>query len=124
MNVADCLDCAADLIDLRGHAKGSREASAICALEAIALASGQKRYNLYQQNQEGQLAAFELARFIGGRCFEAPQGCEHLAIVFNFNDAESTRKDQVTSAMRATAALIRARENREAVIRRLDLSCV
>jgi len=96
MKPADVLNCAADLIDLRGHCKGVYvdERRRMCAMGSIAEAASWKQHLMVTP-----MNAF--AAFLGGNDL----------CILDWNDEPKRTKAEVTSALRAAAALLTMRES-------------
>jgi hypothetical protein len=98
LSAADVLDRAADLIERGGHLKQLyMNNGALCALGGLMAAVGSDESIDPYHDPRTMIAADTLWRYVGA--------------VARWNDAPERTKDDVTSTLRACAALLRARES-------------
>ena len=132
MRPGNLLECAAALMNLRGHCDdgpgGYRKE--VCALEAIAMAAGIPRHKYFQTTPESHVAITVFAEFIrrsepagpwaatGGNSFE-----DDLATIYLRNDRPNSRP-ALQSAMLAASAILNARESAENALYHLEMACV
>lgn len=120
MNAANLLNCAAALMDLRGHSNDGPGHlwgdKSLCALEAIALADGRHREEWTVPSMHGTTAILALAEAIGEpppNYFDYEDADAHsisCVIVYCWNDRPERTKAEVTSTLRTAAAMLKARE--------------
>ena len=115
MDVINVLNCAAALMDLRGHSNDGagvwNRSRSLCALEAIALAEGISRPDYMRASPAAVRALAEVIAepppsYLDG----ADALMQHCAIVFTWNDQPERSRAEVTAAMRTAAAMLKARE--------------
>jgi len=120
VDAINVLNCAAALMDLRGHSNEGPghlfDAKSLCALEAIALADGRARDDWHSASRHASPAVQALAEVIAEPppdYFDYTDADSHsinCVIVYCFNDRPERTKAEVTSAMRTAAAMLKARE--------------
>jgi hypothetical protein len=123
MNAANLLECAAGLMDLRGHCNDGPGATRkeVCALEAIAMAAGIGRGYLYYSTPESPQALYARARGLGGGSKRHGDNC---CTVYAYNDRRGRTKAEMIAAMRGAAAVLRAQQAAQAVRYQVEAVCI
>jgi len=119
VDAINVLNCAAALMDLRGHSNDGPGHlwgdKSLCALEAIALADGRARDDWHTASRHASPAVQALAEVIAEPppdYFDYADADSHsinCVIVYCFNDRPECTKAHMTAMLRTAAAMLKAR---------------